>query len=93
MYQVTSTKRFDKDVERLRKQGVDIQPLQNVIKLLAKGTPLPKENRDHPLKGNQKQFRECHITSSWSLKYLRDKKRLVLVLSRTGTHNDVLRKE
>jgi len=60
--------------------------LEDVIDLLAGGGILPAEYRDHPLKGNYKGYRECHIKDDWLLVYKRDKGILVLLLSRTGTH-------
>ena len=86
MYAVTTTKRFDKDVERLRKQKVDLAPLREVVQLLADKGNLPAKYKDHPLKGKEKLFRECHIKDDWLLKYIKDRKTLVLVLTRTGTH-------
>ena len=41
------------------------------------------------LKGKEKLFRECHIKDDWLLKYIKDKKTLVLVLTRTGTHQNL----
>ncbi len=90
MYRVAPTKRFNRDVKRLIKQGVDITPMLALIDLLRTGEALPQKYQDHQLKGDQKEFRECHITSSWILKYLRDKDKLVLHLIRTGSHRDVL---
>ncbi len=89
-YRVTATKRFGKDIKRLIRQGVDISLLRTAVELLRTGEPLPQKYRDHQLKGDQKEFRECHITSSWILKYLREEDKLFLQLIRTGSHRDVL---
>ena len=35
--------------------------LKIVIKMLADGEELPEKYRDHPLKGDYKGHRECHI--------------------------------
>ena len=90
MYAVATTKRFDKDVDQLRKQKVDLAPLREVVSLLSSGETLPKKYKDHPLKGKEKLFRECHIKGDWLLKYAKDKNKLVLVLTRTGNHRQVL---
>ena len=88
-YSITTTKRFDKDVERLIKQKTDLAPLREAVRMLASGEKLPERYRDHQLKGKEKGFRECHIKDDWLLKYVKDKNTLVLVLTRTGTHRDL----
>jgi len=35
--------------------------LDEVIKLLSEEKPLLPKHKDHPLKGNYKGYRECHI--------------------------------
>ena len=49
------------------------------------------EYRDHPLKGDYKGYRECHVGGEfdWLLIYKIDKGLLTLLLSRTGTHQDL----
>jgi mRNA interferase YafQ len=51
MKQVSQTKQFSRDINRMRKRGKDLEKLQEIVKLLAEGTPLPPHNRDHPLIG------------------------------------------
>ena len=65
--------------------------LDNTITLLASGEPLPPRYRDHPLKGNFIGERECHVEGlpDWLLVYKKDKNRLVLLLTGTGTHSDL----
>ena len=48
--------------------------------------------KDHPLKGNLKGVRELHIQPDWLLMYIRNKRELVLTLTRTGTHADLLKR-
>ena len=61
--------------------------LREVILLLAEGEPLPARFRDHPLSGNWKEFRECHLEPDWLLIYKSDADDLYLV--RTGTQSDL----
>ncbi|MEI8230888.1 MAG: type II toxin-antitoxin system YafQ family toxin [Candidatus Peregrinibacteria bacterium] len=68
------------------------QKLETAIDLLASGE-IPSEYRDHPLKGLFENARECHIAPDWLLMYTKDHEKLILLLLRTGTHRDVLRKE
>ena len=60
-----------------------------MLKLLAAGEPLPEKNRDHPLTGDFRGFRECHIAPDWLLIYEVEEETLILYLTRTGTHSDL----
>ena len=75
-YQVVLTSRFKKDSHRAKKQG----------------RQLPKENKDHFLKGSFKGYRECHIESDWLLVYRIERDLLILTLSRTGAHSELFGK-
>ena len=89
MYTVKPTARFSKDLKRVEKRGYKIDLLTTVIKKLAAGEPLDAKYRDHPLKGNYENCRECHITPDWLLIYEIFDKELILYLTRTGTHSDL----
>lgn len=60
---------FRKDLKRVRKRGYDLDKLEAVIELLREDLPLPKARRDHSLKGEWQDFRECHIEPDWLLIY------------------------
>lgn len=91
-YQVEVTSRFKKDYKTAMKRGLEIELLDNIIKLLANGEKLPDENKDHNLTGNYKGYRECHIQPDWLLIYKISDNILILSLSRTGSHSDLFRK-
>jgi hypothetical protein len=40
-----------------------------LILLLIEGSPLPPLYKDHPLGGDWKHFRDCHIEPDWLLIY------------------------
>ena len=63
--------------------------LYEVVGLLETGNPLPQKYLDHPLKGNWKGFRECHVAPDWLLVYRYEADTLILVLQRTGSHSDL----
>lgn len=86
------TSHFKKDYKLAMKRGQNINLLDDIIRLLAKGEPLPETNRDHALSGNWIGHRECHIQSDWLLVYHVDNDILVLTLTRTGTHSDLFGK-
>ena len=87
--QVVWTSQFKKDYKQAVKRGLNIELLDNAIRLLAKDGALPTEYRDHALSNNWKGFRECHIAPDWLLIYAIQNGTLTLTLSRTGTHSDL----
>ena len=78
---------FRRDVKLCERRGKQMSKLREVILLLAEGEPLPARFRDHPLSGNWKEFRECHLEPDWLLIYKSDADDLYLV--RTGTQSDL----
>lgn len=71
------------------RRGLDIKHLLEVVRMLADDTPLPQHLKDHPLKGNYRGYRECHIEPDWLLIYEKREKVRILSLERTGTHADL----
>ena len=88
-YEVKFTNRYKRELKLMKKRGMRMELLENVINLLREGKPLPLIYNDHPLEGNYKGFRECHIKPDWLLIYLIQENILVLTLMRTGTHSDL----
>lgn len=78
-----------RDVKRIVKRGKDISKLITVLDLLASGQPLPARYYDHPLKGDMRGYRECHIEGDWLLVYQVFENKLILSASGTGTHSDL----
>ncbi|MDR2045211.1 MAG: type II toxin-antitoxin system YafQ family toxin [Clostridium sp.] len=77
------------DYKALISRGYDISRLDVVIELLLEQKPPEPKHRDHPLKGKWLGYRGCHVADDWVLVYKIDNGRLMLMLSRTGTHVDV----
>ncbi|MDR0858097.1 MAG: type II toxin-antitoxin system YafQ family toxin [Oscillospiraceae bacterium] len=90
MLTVHKTAKFRRDYKRAYKRNLDMTLLDNVILVLASEQPLDQKYIDHALTGNRKDFRECHIAPDWLLIYKIDKGRLILTLSDTGSHADLL---
>jgi mRNA interferase YafQ len=74
-------------VKPAEKRGKDMTKRRDLILLLAGETPLPARYKDHPLSGEWKHHRDCHIEPDWLLLYKIDDNDLYLV--RTGTHADL----
>ena len=88
-YAVSLSAQFKKDIKRIKKQNKNLQYIYDVISLLASDIPLDSKYEDHPLIGNYKGFRECHITPDWLLIYIKDNQNLILTAVRTGSHSDL----
>jgi mRNA interferase YafQ len=89
-YEIHAKKAYRKQYKLLEKRGYDMLLLDDIVKKLANGETLAEKHRDHPLKGDRKGYRDCHIKDDWVLIYKIDKNILTLVLSETGTHADIL---
>jgi mRNA interferase YafQ len=59
-----------------------------VVKLLADDKPLPTRNYDHPLSGDWKDHRDCHIKPDLVLIY-RKPNAETLELVRLGSHGEL----
>ena len=89
IYEVVTTKRFDKEVRQCVKRGYDMESLRVVIKTLADKGVLPKEYKPHKLKGDFEGTMECHVQPDWLLIYEKAEKIKLIRLLRTGTHADL----
>ncbi len=78
---------FRRDVNLAERRGKDMSKLRELILLLTEGEPLPLRYKDHPLSGDWKHHRDCHIEPDWLLLYKIDGGDLYLV--RTGSHSDL----
>ncbi len=92
MYQVKFTTAYKKSYKQMKKRGLDLSLLDEVVDLLRQGRQLDEKYRDHGLSGNFAGFRECHIKPDWLLVYLIENDVLTLTLVDTGSHSDIFRK-
>jgi mRNA interferase YafQ len=64
MRTIRYTSRFKRDYKREkagRYRKILDEELSKIVELLASDTPLPQRNVDHPLSGEWKDHRDCHI--------------------------------
>lgn len=87
MYSLVFTNRMKRDLKLMKKQGKDINKLEEVINILLTGNDLPEKYKDHQLKGEMHLFRECHIEPDWLLIYRKDEEELILYATATGSHS------
>ena len=83
------TTRFEKDLKRMRKRGCDVSKIKAAIILLINGKPMDARMKDHLLRGNFKDRRECHLAPDWLLIYRLDENKIIFEC--TGTHADLFR--
>ena len=76
----------------MKKRGLDVSLLDEVVDLLRQGRQLDEKYRDHALTGDFVVFRECHVKPDWLLVYLIENDILTLTLVDTGTHSDIFKK-
>jgi len=87
MLPVRPTSKFKKDLRKAIKQGRNLKNLEAALELLSIPQPLPVEFKDHKLKGNWADFRECHIEPDFLLIYtITD---FELRPARLGSHSDL----
>ena len=65
--------------------------LAAVLELLVDDQSLPDTNRDHALKGDWANYRECHIKPDLLLIYSKPDDENTLRLARLGSHSDLFR--
>ena len=75
-----------------RRRRFNEDRLNDVIKMLISGKPLPANLHNHLLTGDYKGYWECHVTPDWLLLYEKDTEIRIISLYRTGTHVDIFGK-
>jgi len=69
MLPIRPTSGLRKDLKKAASQGRNLDLVKEVMETLAIPQPLPPHFRDHKLKGEWRDFRECHLESDWLLLY------------------------
>ena len=87
MLNVEYTNAFKKSYVLCVKRKYDMEALKKVMDILTNQQPLPKRHRDHKLKGNFLNCRECHIKGDWLLIYRYEPQ--TIIFEDTGTHSDL----
>lgn len=65
MKKIETTRQFDKDLK-----AIGLMPeLIDVLHALINGLSVPEKYKDHPLQGNLKKYRECHLRPDLLLAY------------------------
>lgn len=89
MYSIDYTKRFNKDLKRCMKRGLDLQLIYEAIALLRATGTLPMKYHPHKLSGDKNGQWECHIQPDWLMTWEQNDTQLTLLFLQTGTHSDL----
>jgi len=93
MYSLRTTQEFDKDFKRCKQQGRNMQLLQDVVELLEQDGCVPDEYQPHMLHDEYAGLWECHIEEDWLLVWRQNDKRLTLLLTNTGSHEELFQRK
>jgi len=89
MLPIRPTSQFRKDLKKAKKQRRNLKALSRVLEQLAGSEPLAPSFKDHKLRGDWQDFRECHVEPDWLLIYtITDSE---LRPARLGTHSELFR--
>lgn len=89
MRELIPTTKFKKDLKKFRHQKDVILSLHNILNLFTKKQALPSKYTDHPLTGNWKGSRKCHVNPDVLLIYRVDEELDKLFLERFGSHSEL----
>lgn len=90
MYKVFPKKEFTKSLSRLRAgKSWNERKIRSALRMLSSGDPLPAVFKDHRLKGDMSEYRECHVKHDLLLVYIRDESKKILFLFDIGTHDEL----
>ncbi len=89
MLKLLTTKRFEKDLDKLIRSGKDSDKLRDVVVRLIVPELLDAKYRNHKLKGEYQDRWECHIEPDWLLIYKKTVQEIIL--ERTGSHSELFR--
>ncbi len=89
MLKPISKNKFDKDLKKARKQYKDLSKIRDIMDCLVEEVPLDLKYKDHKLKGEYTDCRECHIEPDWLLIYLIEEDTITFI--RTGSHAEIFK--
>ena len=89
-YEIETSKKFKKQFKKLSFKNANL--VLEIIEKLSNGEVLEQKYNDHKLKGNYKDYRECHIKPDLLLIYKKKEEVLILTCIDLGSHSELFRK-
>lgn len=86
-FKVVESKQFIKAYKKLSEKDKNLTDF--VLDLLRENENLPEKYRDHQLKGELREFRECHIRGDLLLLYRKRQQILTITAINVGSHNQI----
>lgn len=86
-----TTTQFEKDKEKAKRQKKNFKILDEVVKKLIEEQLIDPKHCDHPLKGEWKGYRDCHVQNDWVLIYKINEKEKTITFVRLGTHSELFK--
>jgi len=91
MFRLIYTNKFEKDVVKCAKRGLDLDLLEELVNDLMETGIVSQKHRPHILLGKLQGNWECHIKADWLLIWIKDEEQKTITLVDTGTHSDFFR--
>lgn len=90
-YRLETVAAFRHDLKALKRKHYDMSLLREPVDALMRGdwNLLAVKYSDHALKGSWQGFREFHVQGDWLVTYFKDEDSITLVLTRTGSHDEL----
>jgi len=91
MRRIERTRAFKRDYKRVKAtpKHRDVETLlREILELLVGDAPLPQHNHDHPLSGEWKDHRDCHLKPDLILIYRKPGEEVVQLV-RLGSHSQL----
>ena len=88
-YTVKISNRFRKQFRLCVKRGLDMNLINEAMRLLAANGSLPAKYSPHKLSGKFQGVWECHIEPDWLMTWEQNDMELTLLFLQTGTHSDL----
>ena len=89
MFKIIYTHRFDKEVLKCAKRGLNLDLLEKLIEDLRQTGTVQEKHKPHKLSGKFAEIWECHIKPDWLLLWIKNENEITITLISTGTHSDL----
>lgn len=94
MYTYRTTTDFENGLRHcLRDLHKDVQVLKDALEILTEEGQLPESYKPHKLRDKYAGLWECHLEDDWLLVWRQNDKHLTLLLTNTGTHEELFKKK
>lgn len=91
MYKIIYSNKFEKNVVRSARRGLDLYLLEEIVTDLQKTGAVSAKHRPHILSGKLHGLWECHIKADWLLLWIKNEDQKIITLVDTGSHSDLFK--